>query len=161
MADAHANFAYSTVATAPSPASSGTSLTVQSGDGAKFPAVNFNATVWTSGAQPTTTNSEIVRVTNVTGDVFTITRNTNTETVNQSRSIIVGDQIAAAITGKTLTDIEANYTGTYTPYFPMTGTGFQTLANNSSNTGTASLFVFPITLPNPNKFNQILVPQSL
>jgi len=63
MADVHKNFAYSTVATAPSPASSGTSLVVQAGDGAKFPTVPFNATVWPAGLQPLTTNAEIVRVT--------------------------------------------------------------------------------------------------
>lgn len=34
--DGHKNFAYSTVATAPSPATSGTSLVVQTGDGSKF-----------------------------------------------------------------------------------------------------------------------------
>jgi len=46
--DAHKNFSYSTVLTAPSPADTGTSLVVAAGDGAKFPAVAFNATVWPS-----------------------------------------------------------------------------------------------------------------
>lgn len=45
-ADAHANFAYSTLAN--SPGTSGTSLDVQSGAGANFPIVPFNATVWPS-----------------------------------------------------------------------------------------------------------------
>ena len=101
--DAHKNFAYSTVATAPSPASSGTSLVVASGDGAKFPAVPFNATVWPANSQPTTANAEIVRVTGISTDTFTITRATES---TSARSIGVGDQIAATITAKTVTDIE-------------------------------------------------------
>jgi histidinol phosphatase-like enzyme len=105
--DAHANFAYSTVATAPSPANSGTSLTVATGDGAKFPAVPFNATVWPASTQPTTANAEIVRVTNISGDVLTITR---TQESTSARTVLVGDQIADTITAKTFTDIESAIT---------------------------------------------------
>lgn len=104
--DAHKNFAYSTVATAPVTPTAGVALTVQTGDAAKFPAVPFNATVWPIGAIPTIANSEIVRVTAIAVDVLTITRTTGTEAVNQNRSIIIGDQIAATITAKTLTDAE-------------------------------------------------------
>ena len=103
MPDAHKNFAYSTVATAPSPASSGTSLVVATGDGALFPTVPFNATVWPVGSQPTTTNAEIVRVTNITGDTLTITR---TQEGSSARTIVVGDQVSATITALTLTDVE-------------------------------------------------------
>jgi len=113
--DTHKNFAYSTVATAPSPATSGTSLVVQSGDGAKFPATPFNAIVYPAGAQPLTTNSEIVRVTNISTDTFTITRGAtsggglNGEPNNQNRSIIIGDQIDAGVTARSVTDIEGNF----------------------------------------------------
>ena len=103
--DAHANLAYSTVATAPSPASSGTSLVVATGDGSRFPAVSFNALVWPIGAIATPANSEIVRVTNISSDTLTITR---AQESTSARSIIVGDQIAATATAKTFTDIEAN-----------------------------------------------------
>lgn len=103
--DSHKNFAYSTVLTAPSPAASGTSLVVQSGDGAKFPTVSFNATVWPTGVQPLTSNAEIVRVTAISTDTFTITRAQESST---ARSIVVGDQIAATITAKTLTDAESH-----------------------------------------------------
>jgi len=102
--DAHANFAYSTVATAPSPAPSGTSLVVASGDGAKFPTVPFNATVWPAGVQPLTSNAEIVRVTAKSTDTLTILRS---QEGSSARSIGVGDQIAATITAKTLTDVES------------------------------------------------------
>jgi hypothetical protein len=105
MADAHKNFSYSTVATAPTPADSGTSLIVQSGDGALFPDVPFNCTVWPAGVQPLTTNAEIVRVTNISTDTFTITREQESTT---ARSIQVGDQIANTITALTLTDAEAH-----------------------------------------------------
>ncbi len=101
--DAHANFAYSTVATAPSPATSGTSLVVAAGQGALFPTPPFNATVWPVNAQPTTANAEIVRVTNTATDTFTITR---AQEGSSARTVIVGDQIAATITVKTLTDVQ-------------------------------------------------------
>lgn len=107
--DAHKNFAFSTIATAPSPATSGTSLVVQSGDGTRFPAASFNATIWPTNALPTAANSEIVRVTNVSTDTFTITR---TQESTSARSINVGDMIAAGITAKTVTDIENKSTQT-------------------------------------------------
>lgn len=102
--DAHANFAYSTVATAPSPATSGTSLIVHAGDGAKFPAAPFNVTIWPAGSAPLASNAEIARCTLVATDTLTIVR---AQEGSSARSIGVGDQIAATITVKTLTDIEA------------------------------------------------------
>lgn len=101
--DLHANFAVSTVATAPSPATSGTSLVVAAAEGSRFPTVPFNATVWPAGVQPTPANAEIVRVTVVSTDTFTITR---TQESTSARTVVVGDQIAATITKKTLTDAE-------------------------------------------------------
>lgn len=101
--DAHKNFAYSTIATAPSPASSGTSLVVASGDGTKFPAASFNAVVWPAGVQPSSSNAEIVRVTAKSTDTFTITR---AQEGSSARSIVVGDQIAAAPTAKWWSDVE-------------------------------------------------------
>jgi hypothetical protein len=103
VADAHKNFAFSTVASAPAPAGSGLSLDVAAGDGTKFPTPPFNATVWPVGAQPTTSNAEIVRVTLIVGDTLTIAR---TQESTAARTILVGDQIAANITAKTLTDVE-------------------------------------------------------
>ena len=76
---------------------------VTAGQGAGFPATPFNATVWPAGSQPLASNAEIVRVTNISTDTFTITR---TAESTSARSILVGDQIAAAITAQTLTDIE-------------------------------------------------------
>lgn len=105
MADAHKNFAISTVATAPSPATSGTSLVVAAGQGTRFPAAPFNCTVWPAGSNPDPSNAEVVRVTAVSTDTFTITRAQEGST---ARSIVVGDQIALTITAKVLEDVENN-----------------------------------------------------
>lgn len=104
MPDSHANLAYSLVATAPSPASSGTSLVVTAAQGSRFPAVPFNATIWPIGTIPTPANAEIVRVTAISTDTLTITR---AQESSSARSVIVGDQIAATVTAKTLTDFES------------------------------------------------------
>lgn len=117
--DAHTNFAYTTVATAPSPATSGTSLTVATGKGALFPAVPFNATVWPASVQPLSTNAEIVRVTNITGDVLTITR---AQESTSAISIAVGYQIAATITAKVITDLESGITAALTNIKVSAGT---------------------------------------
>lgn len=106
--DAHQNFAYSTVATAPSPATTGTTVTLQTGDGANFPdpatAGQYNVTIWPTSAQPSSLNAEIARVTGKSGDTLTLIRAQEGST---ARSVVVGDQIAATVTKKTLTDIES------------------------------------------------------
>jgi hypothetical protein len=89
------NFAYSTVATAPSPASSGTSLVVAAGTGSRFPAVPFKAAIWPSGAVPTPANAEIVTVTAVATDTLTITR---AQESSSARTVVIGDQLAATLT---------------------------------------------------------------
>lgn len=105
MVDLHTNLAVSLVATAPSPASSGTSLVITAGDGAALfsQAVPYNCLVWPANTLPTRANAEIVRVTARTTDTLTITRAQEGTT---ARSIVVGDQIAIAVTAKTFTDIE-------------------------------------------------------
>jgi hypothetical protein len=125
MADAHKNFAYSLVATAPSPATSGTSLIVTAGQGALFPAVPFNATIWPTAAQPITTNAEIVTVTDIVTDTLTIVRQAES---TSARTVVVGDQIAATITLATLNDLEGELAPTadkqilagFSSYFPDT-----------------------------------------
>lgn len=105
--DAHANFGYATIATAPTPAASGTTLSVTAGYGTRFPAAPFNAVVWPAGANPLIDNAEVVRVTNKgTGDNWTVTRAQEPQTGSISRSIAIGDQIMCAVTAKTVTDVE-------------------------------------------------------
>lgn len=112
--DAHKNFAVSVVATAPSPATSGTSLVVAAGTGALFPTPPFNATVFPADAQPSSVNAEIVRVTAIVTDTLTLLR--SQEGTGQ-RAIVVGDRIAATITVKSLSDIESLITTS----LPLTG----------------------------------------
>jgi hypothetical protein len=148
--DAHKNLAYSTVATAPSPASSGTSLVVAAGQGALFPAVPFNATVWPVGTNALTTNAEIVRVTNVSTDTLTITR---AQEGTSARSILVGDQIAATITAKTFTDLEqmaantlkGNNTGSLANALDLTVTQVMAMLSAATGIWTGEMVGFPLT----------------
>ena len=109
--DSLKNFAYSLVATAPSPATSGTSLVVTAGQGSYFPTTPFDATIWPSGTQPTNTNAEIVRVTNVSTDTFTITR---AQYGTTAQSIAVGYQIAQTVDANLLNQLAALTGATFT-----------------------------------------------
>lgn len=103
--DAHANFAVSLVATAPSPALSGTTLSITPADASLFPAAPFNVVVWPADAQALKSNAEIVRVTNKgTGANWTITREQEGTT---AKAIAVGYLVAIAATAKLWEDIEA------------------------------------------------------
>lgn len=128
--DALRNFASSLVATAPSPATSGTSLVVTAGQGSYFPATPFDATIWPSGAQPTNTNAEIVRVTNVSTDTFTITR---AQYGTTAQSIAVGYQIAQTVDANLLNQLAplsgATFTGeVVAPDFKVSGLTGATVA---------------------------------
>jgi len=117
------NFSYSLVATPPSPATSGTSLVVTAGQGALFPTAPFDATIWPAGVQPLTTNAEIVRVTAVSTDTFTITR---AQYGTTAQSITAGYQIAQTIDANLLNQLAplsgATFTGeVVAPDFKVTG----------------------------------------
>src|SRR4029453_5654891 len=125
--DAHANFGVSRVGVAPSPATTGTSLTVATGEGTRFPAVPFNATLAPSGGLATPANAEIVRVTARSGDVLTITR---AQEGSVARAVVVGDLCVASITAKALQDLETGAARTdvsnvftATPQIIRTGAG--------------------------------------
>lgn len=93
------NFAYSRIATAPSPATSGTSLVITTGEGVLFPATfPFNCVIYPVGEMPLLTNSEIVKVTGITGDTFTIVRQ---QEETSARTVVIGDRIAATISAYT------------------------------------------------------------
>lgn len=79
--------AYSTVATAPSPATSGTTLVLHSGDGSKFPPDPFVAIVWPNGVEPTSANAEILTVANRSGDTLTLNRSSNPIAIGTSYQI--------------------------------------------------------------------------
>lgn len=159
MSNNHKNFAYSTILVAPSPASSGTTITVQPGDGSKFPDCPFNATVWPTGTQPLGSNAEIVLVTYADGDDSFVIERTQEGTI--ARSIIVGDQIAASITAKTLTNAEG-LLPQWSPFILASGaaSGLQTLATATSFSNSGSLLVFPVTIPSDMVFNQVILANS-
>jgi hypothetical protein len=102
--DNHANFASSLVATAPSPATSGTSLSVTSGEGVNFPTPPFEAVVGPASTLLLPSNAEVIRVTARATDALTIVR---AQEASIARSILVGDMIHAGPTAKWFTDIEA------------------------------------------------------
>lgn len=103
MTDSRKNFAVSTIATAPTPATTGTSLAVANTQGARFPTPPFNAVICPNDADPTPANAEIVRVTNRSTDTLTITRH---QEATSARTILVGDRIYAGPTIQTFQDIE-------------------------------------------------------
>lgn len=170
MSDRHKNFAYSTVTgtstdNGVNPGTTGIEITVGDGQGFLFPDAPFNATVWPAGAQPLSSNAEIVRVVERNLDTLTLLDsggNRAPQEGSSSRNIIVGDQIAATITNKTLTDAEGNVS-TYSPYILASGaaSGAQTLNNGTGSVGTGSLYMFPVTIGQNLQFNQILLANSV
>ena len=109
--NAHKDRAWSTVAVAPSPATSGTSLTVATGDGAtKFDHPPFKVTICPINDWPTLANSEIATCTAQVGDVLTLTR-------TGERAILVGDQIVRGLYASDLEAIEAVIDPTNSPTF--------------------------------------------
>jgi len=145
--DAIKNFAYSTVATAPSPATTGTSLVLASGEGALFPQPStdgeFNIVVWITGANPLSANAEIVRVTARSTDTLTITREQEGTT---ARTIIVGDQVMLAPTKKVFDDIETLKANLASPVFTtqittpviVGGTAVNSKITHKSTTGVGT-----------------------
>jgi hypothetical protein len=99
------NFAYSGVLVPPVPPNLGTSLTVYNGTTNRFPAPPFSVSVWPVGQAATPLNAEIIRVTAVAGDVWTIQRQ---QEGTAARPIELNDQIAQALTKKTIDDLIAD-----------------------------------------------------
>lgn len=101
--DIKKNFAKGTILTAPSPALSGTVITLVPGDGAKFPVHPFNVVVHPAGIEPSAANAEVMRVTNKSGDVLTVLRIQESST---NISVVAGMTVGQYITSKAFTDIE-------------------------------------------------------
>jgi hypothetical protein len=88
----------STVAVAPSPATSGTTLTLATGDGAKLHGSSFYVNIYPTGELATSLARETCHVTGVSGDVITIVR------AASPRTIVVGDQVSVCISSGASTD---------------------------------------------------------
>jgi hypothetical protein len=163
--DAHKNLAIGTIAIAPTPATSGTLLAVGPSEFLRFPAAPFNVTIWPANQIPTPINAEIARVTEVSGDFFTIVRAQEGST---ARAIVVGDLILNPPTVKTFTDIESgvNFPRLVTPGGITSGTGAalagagQVLVGNGNTPGANYTLLagfvthFGTNVPGPE--NQIL-----
>lgn len=106
--DSQSNLAITTIATAPSPATSGTSLVVAAATGALFPSTGaFNVVIWPAGAASSNTNAEIARCTSRSTDTLTVVRGPlTTDPGGINRTVVIGDQIQLADTAKLFLDIE-------------------------------------------------------
>src|ERR1035437_10228647 len=101
--DVLVNGGYSTVATAPSPATSGLTLVVQSGDGAKYPQTgSFDVVLCPVGQLPlffgANKNAEIARAT-ISTDTLTLTR---AQYGTTAMSVAIGWTVSNAITANLL-----------------------------------------------------------
>jgi len=133
--DSYKNFAYGTVATAPSPATSGTSLSLQTGQGARFPSVPFDVVAAPPNVVPTSANSEILRVTQVSSDEFTITR---TQAGTTAKEIGTDWAIYQSITERTLGELRT----TYFDGGSSTTAHFDTIYNLQDSTDSAADIIF-------------------
>lgn len=88
------DFATASIHTAPSPATSGTSLVLLTGMGTRMPATPFDAVAHPEGELPTLDNAEKVTVTAVLTDTLTITRAQGDTT---AKSIEAGWRLSNAI----------------------------------------------------------------
>lgn len=115
--DPHSNFGQSLIATAPSPATSGTTLTLTTGDVAALglPTTgSFDAGIWPAGALPLVSNCEIVRCTWTSGDSYNIVRNQEGST---NRAVLIGDQFELGDFKKLFTDLETAINDTSFAWF--------------------------------------------
>ena len=124
------DYATSLIATAPSPASSGTSLVVTAGHGSRFPATPFSATLHPANEIPTLDNSEKVLVTNVTTDTLTVTRAQGDTT---AKNIADGWRITNALFKQDLDEKE--YKAKVTPIGVSVTTGASTAAKVGTTSG--------------------------
>ena len=149
--DALANFASSTVLTPPTPPDSGTTLVLAAGTGGRFPAAvsgdvttHFNVVISPVNAQPLSTNSEIARCTNRSGDTLTLTR---TQEGTAARTILVGDTVSAAVTAKRFTDLESQITAIVPPVIGSGALGTEPAP------AVAGYLFFPTDAPFVERYN--------
>lgn len=126
------DFATSLIATAPSTPTAGTSLVVTSGEGVRFPATPFYATVHPTTEIPTLDNAEAIQVTNVSTDTFTIVRAQKGTT---AKSIATGWRISNTVFSADIVTPDGTVALTNKDF---TGTGNTFPTFNQSTTGNAA-----------------------
>ena len=120
------DFATADIITPPSPASSGTSLVVDSGQGARLPAVPFLAVAHPASEAPTIDNAEKIRVTAKSTDTLTIVRAQGDTTAKNiaagwklSNSLFLEDingvQVTVTTAAATAAKVGTTTQGNYTP----------------------------------------------
>ena len=134
MAIKHTNLAFSTVATAPSPTTSGTSLVVASGHGARFPSLSagdtFRCVVCPTSTKPSVSNAEIIYITARSTDTFTITRG---EEGTTPRDIQVGDDIFLTPTASEFDGFLTDMSITASPASDHSVSGIKTTLTATAN----------------------------
>lgn len=108
MAGNMKDFATGIVVTPPSPADSGTTLVLQTGEGARMPATPFFATAHPPTQFPTLDNAEKIEVTDVTSDTITFTR---AEGDTSAQDIEAGWRITNALFLENIPDELADLSG--------------------------------------------------
>lgn len=146
MANALKNFAYGRVATAPSPATSGTTIVVGSGEGSKMPSTPFRAVVLKAGTlNPYIADGEVINVISRSTDTLTVTRGYESST---PISIEVGDTVLAMPTAGTFSEYLALTGGTLTPstngkiMIVDDGTGYATIQLFKASADTTPMIAF-------------------
>lgn len=105
------DYATGTVLTAPSPATTGTSLVLQSGEGSRMPTAPFFATAHPVNQMPTLDNAEKIEVTAVSTDTLTIVRGQGDTT---AKSIAAGWRISNTVFSEDIGEWQEWSTGTIT-----------------------------------------------
>jgi hypothetical protein len=94
---------YGIVATAPSPATSGTSLVLQTGQGANFPSGTFDVLLWAADTIPTMGTAEISRA-SVSGDTINFS-GTRGKYGTTAQSVAEGWQVSQVFTANFFSEI--------------------------------------------------------
>jgi hypothetical protein len=145
----YSNFSYGTVLTAPTPAASGTSLVLNSGEGTNFK--TGWVWIWPPSVQPLSSNAEIAQLTNISTDTLTIVR---AQQGTSAKSIAVGWQVAQGLTKQDVHNIlnkinyaaDAGASDSYAITLEPAPTAYTTgqvvtFKANTANTGAATLNV--------------------
>ena len=126
------DFATASIHTAPSPATTGTSLVLLTGMGTRMPATPFDAVAHPEGELPTLDNAEKVTVTAVSTDTLTITRAQGDTT---AKSIEAGWRLSNAIFSDSFATTDAVMDGDFSSNGLMQRTGAGTYAVKAAPTG--------------------------
>lgn len=106
--DSHANFASSNIiGWSGGSTTTATQIVITSGTQSQFPATPFNCAVYGVNQFPTVSNAEIVRVTGIISNTFTVIRQAEGSV---ARSLMAGDIMALVLTTKTMQDVEGTVT---------------------------------------------------